>query len=857
MWAFKSLWDKGLVYEGYRVLAVLLALRDAAVQHRDAHGRRLPRPPGPGAHGAGSSCDDGRRRGAWPGRRRRGRCRRTSPSPSAPTSTTPWSTPTTVSATCSPRPGVGAYERELGRRPRVVGTLQGAELVGRRYTPLFPFFADQPNAFQVLAADFVSTEDGTGVVHLAPGFGEDDQNACAEADGIAVVCPMDEARPLHRRGAAVGGRARVRRQPRRHPRPEGRAASSCATRRYDHAYPHCWRCSQAARLPRRVVVVRAGDQVPRPHGRAQPADPLGARARPRRQLRQVAGARPRLVDQPQPLLGFADPGVEERRSRATPASTSTAASPSSSATSASTVTDLHRPAVDDLVRPNPDDPTGQSMMRRVPEVLDCWFESGSMPFAQVHYPFENADWFEHHYPGDFIVEYIGQTRGWFYTLHVLATALFDRPAFQTCVSHGIVLGNDGQKMSKSLRNYPDPFEMFDTYGADAMRWFLLSSADPARRRPDRDRAGHPRRRPPGAAAAVERLVLLHAVRQRRGADTAARCRTDQTGVLDRYLLAKLHDLVGDAHRRRWTPTTCSAPARRSAAFLDVLTNWYIRRSRDRFWAGEADAFDTLHTALHVLTRRGGAAAAARHRGGLPGADGRAQRAPRRLARRRRPARPTPTSSRPWTRCATCARRRCRSARRRACGCACRCRRSPSPVPTPTRSRPFADIVRDEVNVKEVELDRPTSGACGDRSSCSSCRLRSARASAPTPSASSARCKAGDWTEAAGAVVAGGVDAARRRVHAAAGRRRRRRRSAALPGNAGPRPARHRGHAGAGGRGPGARPGADRPAGPARRRPARERPHPPRRAGAGRRRARPGAVPALRGRRGPGDGRRPS
>ena len=114
-------------------------------------------------------------------------------------------------------------------------------------------------------------------------------------------------------------------------------------------------------------------------------------------------------------------------------------------------------------------------MRRVTEVLDCWFESGSMPFAQVHYPFENADWFEHHYPGDFIVEYIAQTRGWFYTMHVLATALFDRPAFANCVSHGIVLGDDGRKMSKSLNNYPDPLAMFDAYGADAMRWMLLSS----------------------------------------------------------------------------------------------------------------------------------------------------------------------------------------------------------------------------------------------------------------------------------------------------------------------------------------------------------------------------------------------
>ena len=142
-------------------------------------------------------------------------------------------------------------------------------------------------------------------------------------------------------------------------------------------------------------------------------------------------------------------------------------------------TDLHRPYVDELTRPNPDDPTGRSTMRRVPEVLDCWFESGSMPFAQVHYPFENREWFEGtvdaesgkrvggHYPGDFIVEYNGQTRGWFYTLHVLATALFDRPAFRTCMAHGIVLGDDGQKMSKSRRNYPDVGEVFARDGSDA------------------------------------------------------------------------------------------------------------------------------------------------------------------------------------------------------------------------------------------------------------------------------------------------------------------------------------------------------------------------------------------------------
>ncbi len=264
-----------------------------------------------------------------------------------------------------------------------------------------------------------------------------------------------------------------------------------------------------------------------------------------------------------------------------------------------TVTDLHRPSVDELVRPNPDDPTGQSMMRRVPEVLDCWFESGSMPFAQVHYPFENADWFEHHYPGDFIVEYIGQTRGWFYTLHVLATALFDRPAFQTCVSHGIVLGTDGQKASKSLRNYVDPLEMFDTYGADAVRWFLLSSA--ILRGADlivneqgiRDAANQVLRPLWNAWS----FFTLYANTE----GHTGQLRTDQTNVLDRYLVAKLHDLVTDVTTQMDAYDLFGACAS-VRSFLDALTNWYIRRSRDRFWSGDGDAFDTLYTTLHVLTR---------------------------------------------------------------------------------------------------------------------------------------------------------------------------------------------------------------------------------------------------------------
>jgi isoleucyl-tRNA synthetase len=248
-------------------------------------------------------------------------------------------------------------------------------------------------------------------------------------------------------------------------------------------------------------------------------------------------------------------------------------------------------------------------MRRVPEVLDCWFESGSMPFAQVHYPFGRTsgghpqtpepDWFEHHYPGDFIVEYNGQTRGWFYTLHVLATALFDRPAFRSCLAHGIVLGDDGLKMSKSKGNYPEVIEVFDRDGSDAMRWFLMAS--PILR---------------GGNLVVTEQGIREAVRQAllplwnswyflslyaNAADVDGRWRTGSEHVLDRYVLAKLHELVVDLTARmdRYDIAGACAGVR---GFCDVLTNWYVRRSRDRFWAGERVAIDTLHTVLEVTCR---------------------------------------------------------------------------------------------------------------------------------------------------------------------------------------------------------------------------------------------------------------
>ena len=258
--------------------------------------------------------------------------------------------------------------------------------------------------------------------------------------------------------------------------------------------------------------------------------------------------------------------------------------------------DLHRPAIDLLTRPNPDDPSGRSTMRRVSDVLDCWFESGSMPYAQVHYPFENKEWFEENFPADFIVEYVGQTRGWFYTLHVLSTALFDKPPFRTCMAHGIVLGSDGRKLSKRLRNYPDPLEAFERVGADAIRWSLLSSSVL--------RGGNLVASGAAMDAALREAVLplWHTCRTLTlYAEHRPRLTTDAEDDLDRYALAKAAEMVERA-TAAFEVYDLSGACWAVSRFLDALNNWYVRRSRDRLWAGDEAAVDTLFTVLHTLLR---------------------------------------------------------------------------------------------------------------------------------------------------------------------------------------------------------------------------------------------------------------
>jgi isoleucyl-tRNA synthetase len=268
------------------------------------------------------------------------------------------------------------------------------------------------------------------------------------------------------------------------------------------------------------------------------------------------------------------------------------------------VQDLHRPYIDQLTRPNPDDPTGKSMMRRVEDVFDCWFESGSMPYGQVHYPFENKEWFEHHFPADFIVEYTAQTRGWFYTLMVLSTALFDRQPFLNCICHGVILDATGQKLSKRLNNYADPLELFDKYGSDALRVTMLSSTVTKGQELLIDKEGK---------MVYEQLRLFikpiwnsyHFFCLYANIDQIeAKLQFSFTNKLDQYIISKLKIAV-DKIKLHLDGFDSQSAYQVTGEFFETLNNWYIRRSRTRFWTSEQsedkiDAYNALYSCLTIM-----------------------------------------------------------------------------------------------------------------------------------------------------------------------------------------------------------------------------------------------------------------
>lgn len=605
-WVFKQLWDKGLVYQGVRVmpyswrLSTPLSNFEANLDYRDVDDPAitvaLPI----------DNDEDGASLLVW--------------------TTTPWTLPSNLGVAVGPdieyvrarRSSDGAVfvvakdlvKQVVGEDAEVLRELTGKDLVGLTYEPLFDYFKDKKRtgAFVVMESDHVTTTEGTGLVHMAPAYGEEDFQACQKV-GIAPVDPVDEegrfTEPVH---DFVGMNIKeADKSIIRALKDKGRLVKHASLR---HSYPFCWRSGTPLiykTFP--VWFVKVEEQRDRMAANNQGIHWVPEAVGHKRfgnwlkEARDWAISRNRFWGTPLPIWSCdQDPSHTECLG-------SVAELEDKSGKTG--ISDIHPHKIDDLTWPCA---ACGGTMKRIPEVFDCWFESGAMPYAQVHYPFENAEAFKRGFPAEFIAEGLDQTRGWFYTLLILSTALFDSAPFKNVIVNGLVLAEDGSKMSKSKRNYPDPMKVIEGYGADALRVYLIDS--PVVR-------AEPLRFSEAGVREVVRTVLIPLRNAwsffvqyanidgwdpKAGMSEAPAA--EERPELDRWILSVLQSLIArvNTEMEGYYLYRVVHPL---VGFIDDLTNWYIRRSRRRFWrsaddeAGRRDkaaAYATLYEVLVTFSK---------------------------------------------------------------------------------------------------------------------------------------------------------------------------------------------------------------------------------------------------------------
>ena len=596
-WVFKSIWDKGLIYQGNKIVPYSPALQTALSNFE-----------------AGQNYQDIQD----PAVTVLFRTRKDSNTYLAAWTTTPWTLPSNLSLCVNPeieyvkvkdleknifiimaKSRLEAFKKVF--KYEEIETMSGAQLKGTQYEPLFPYYSEleKKGYFVVLNDEYVTTGDGTGIVHQAPGFGEDDNRVMKAAGLTEVVVPLDPSAKFLMPVKDFEGKfiKDADKDIIKNLKDRGQLLHQSTL---VHSYPMCYRTDTPLiyrAMPQWYLAVeKIKDKMIKANEQITWVPETIKEGRFGKWLenaRDWAISRTRVWGTPLPIWINDKNGKNICMGSIADLEKYTGVK----------VKDLHREYVDDLDFTIPGE---EGTYKRIPEVLDCWFESGSMPYSQLHYPFENQEVFKDGFPAEFIAEGLDQTRGWFYTLTVLSVALFDKPAFKNVIVNGMVLAADGKKMSKRLRNYTPPDELIENFGADALRLFLINSG--------LVKAEELRFTDEGVKDMVRRALLpwynsfkfFSTYAQVDGFKASKDGTLTTDNILDQWLLSKLQTLVKNVNQEMQNYRLYNVVPE-LFNFIEDLTNWYIRLNRRRFWEegmtpDKTAAYSTLYTTLESLSR---------------------------------------------------------------------------------------------------------------------------------------------------------------------------------------------------------------------------------------------------------------